>query len=231
MKKSFKTKFNIFLRKEPNRASEGVLIPAGTKIEGLETVKGESVEDIDNWYKNENGLYFWAGGVEEITSESPSFIWPVESIYKKITTPFSEKWILNLKKKHTGVDIAVPVGKEVYVVADCVVRKIGWLDQKKTMAQYVTVEHDSSGYCSAYLHIDPAVKKDDKLKAKDIVGHTAQLIDMGSHLHFNFWKGTYNDLLCRGALPSLEFAGTIHPVSDPAFPSNFVDPMSVLYLD
>lgn len=228
MEKQFKTKFNLYLRSEPNRLSQGVLVLGGIVLRCIDTVKGELVEGIDDWYKDENGKYFWAGGVEELDSTTQKLIWPLNTSYKQITTPFSENWILNPKKKHTGLDISVPIGQEVYVVSDCFVKEIGFLDAKRTMAQYVTVEHVSSGYCSAYLHINPAVKIGDKLKAKDIVGHTAQLINMGSHLHFNLWKGPYNHLICRGALPSLEFAGKIEPLADPAFPGNFIDPMSLL---
>lgn len=225
MKKQFKTKFNLYLRKKPNKSSDGILVSAGTQLEGLEIVNGETVEGINIWYKCKNGLYFWAGGVNEVVIGKPSFIWPVELIYKRITTPFSEDWILNPKKKHTGIDIAVPAGKEVYAVADGIIKEIGLLDIKKTMAHYVTVEHFNDGHCSAYLHINPYVKIGDRLKAGDILGHTAQLIGMGAHLHFNLWKDAYNHLICRGALPSQEFAGRIEPLADPAFPGNFIDPM------
>lgn len=228
MKKFFKTKVNLYLRNEPNRLSVGTLTPVDTILKCVESVKGELVEGIDNWYKNENGLFFWAGGVEEIQNESSQFIWPLEQSYKRITTPFSEAWILNKKKNHTGIDIAAPAGSVVYAVDDCVVKKIGFLDANKTMARYVGVEHAAKNFCTAYLHIEPTVKIGDKLKAKDIIGHTGQLIGMGPHLHFNVWKGTYNNSIShRGALPSTEYAGKIEPILDPAFPSNFIDPMSL----
>ena len=118
----------------------------------------------------------------------------------------------------------------VYAVGDCIVKKIGFLDENKTMAQYVGVEHVQNNYCTAYLHIDPIVKIGDNLKAKDVIGHTAQLIGMGPHLHFNVWQGTYDSSIShRGALPSVEYAGKIKPILDPAFPGNFIDPMSLSY--
>ena len=230
MEKLVKTKINLYLRNEPKRSAVGILIPAGTILKHIDSVKGEVVGGIDDWYTNEKDQYYWAGGVEEMIDSTPRFIWPLEKLYNRITTPFSEVWILNSKKKHTGIDIAAPVGAIVYAAADCVVKKIGFLDANKTMAQYVGVEHGLNNYCTAYLHIDQAVKGGDNLKAKDIIGHTAQLIGMGPHLHFNVWEGVYNiSISHRGALPSIEYAGKIEPISDPAFPSNFIDPMSSSY--
>lgn len=230
MEKLVKTKTNLYVRNEPNRSADGVLVLAGVILKYTESVKGELVDGIDDWYKDEKGLYFWAGGVEKVEKVVAKFFWPLEKVYKKITTPFSEIWVMNAKKNHTGIDISAPAGLVVYAVADCVVKKIGFLDTNKTMAQYVGVEHVLGDYCTAYLHIEPLVKIGDKLKAKDIIGHTAQLIGMGTHLHFNVWKGTYNNLIShRGALPSAEYAGKIEPIRDPAFPSSFIDPMSILY--
>lgn len=231
MEKLVRLKNNLYLRNEPNRSAIGTLVSAGTILKCVESVKGELVEGVDDWYKNENGLYFWTGCVEAIKNEALNFIWPLERLYKRITTPFSENWILNNKKKHTGIDIAVPAGEKVFVVANCVVERIGYLDAEKKMAQYVGVKHESGDFCTAYLHINPSVKVGDRLKAGDVVGQIAKLIDMGAHLHFNIWNGAYDHSIThRGALPSVENVGTIEPKSDPAFPSNFIDPTTIDYI-
>ncbi|MBI1957163.1 MAG: M23 family metallopeptidase [Candidatus Niyogibacteria bacterium] len=225
-----RTKINLYVRSKPNKSASGVLAPAGTTLKYVEIVKGELVEEIDDWCKDEKSGYFWAGGVENIGSDEMKFIWPLEKSYKRITTPFSETWIMNSKKKHTGIDIAVPVGEKVVAVAGGVVEKIGYLDSEKKMAQYVGVRHDLGDYCTAYLHIESVVQVGKKLNAGDIVGRIAQLIQMGAHLHFNVWRGVYNNPVThRGALPSIENAGLIDPKADPAFPSNFIDPLSISY--
>jgi len=227
MEKIVRTKINLYLRDEPKRSAKGVLVPVGTILECIESVKGELVEGIDDWYKEQKGLYFWAGGVEKIENEEVKFIWPLKKSYKRITTPFSETWIKNSKKNHTGIDIAVPVGEEVFAVADGIVKKIGYLDNEKKMAQYVDVGHDLENYCTAYLHINPAVKIGDKLKAGNVVGHIAQLIEMGPHLHFNVWEGAYNNPIThRGALPKVEYSSEF---TDLVFPSNFIDPKVFVY--
>lgn len=227
MEKLVRTKTNLYVRNEPKRSASGVLVPAGTILKYVESVKGELVEGIDDWCKDEKDSYFWAGSVEKIESMVIKFIWPLEKLYKRITTPFSETWIMNSKKNHTGIDIAVPVGKEVFASSDGIVKKIGYLDNEKKMAQYVDVMHDLENYCTAYLHINPAVKIGDKLKVGDIVGRVTQLIEMGPHLHFNVWKGVYNNPIThRGALPKIEYSSEF---ADPIFPSNFIDPMSINY--
>lgn len=189
---------------------------------------GDSVNGNSLWYKNNDGNYIWSGNIEEIENNNElKFIWPLEKSYKRITTPFSETWIKNSKKNHTGIDIAAPIGEKVFTVADGVVKKIGYLDVKKEMAQYIGVEHRLGNYCSAYLHITPTVKTGDEIKAGDVIGNIAQLIKMGAHLHFNVWKGTYNNPIThRGALPKIEYTSEF---TDPVFPSNFIDPMSINY--
>lgn len=168
--------------------------------------------------------------VTTLSIGTPSFIWPLEKSYKRITTPFSEPWIINPKKNHTGIDIAAPVGAKVFTAADGIVEKIGYLDADKKWAQYVDVRHDLENYCTAYLHINPIIKIGDRLNAGDVVGYIAKLIGTGTHLHFNVWKGAYNNPIShRGALPSQENVGNVEPKSDPAFPSNFVNPMSLTY--
>lgn len=164
---------------------------------------------------------------KEIKKEEAKFIWPLNKLYKRITTPFSEIWIMNSKKKHTGIDIAAPVGAEVFSMADGVVEKIGYLDNERKMAQYIDIKHDLENYCTAYLHVTPTVKVGDKIKAGDIICNIAQLIDMGAHLHFNIWKGIYdNSITHRGALPIIEYASEF---TDPVFPNNFIDPMLIIY--
>lgn len=66
MEKLVRAKFNLYLRSTANRSTIGTLIPSGTILKYVVSVKGELVEGIDDWYKNEKDLYFWAGGVEEI---------------------------------------------------------------------------------------------------------------------------------------------------------------------
>lgn len=66
MEKLVRLKINLYLRNEPNRSAVGTLMAAGTTLKCVESVKGELVEGIDDWYKDQKGLYFWSGGVEEI---------------------------------------------------------------------------------------------------------------------------------------------------------------------
>ena len=59
MEKLVKTKISLYLRNEPKRSTVGILIPANTILKYIESVEGELVEGVDDWYKDENGKYFW----------------------------------------------------------------------------------------------------------------------------------------------------------------------------
>lgn len=155
-----------------------------------------------------------------------SFLWPVKKNFTKITQGFGVPWVVKPQKMHTGIDIAVPVGEKVFAVSAGAVTKTGSLGAD--WANYAVLEHEGKNYCTAYLHIDFLVKVGDRLKAGDAIGTTAKI--SAPHLHFNIWKGSANAVLTqRGALPSKEYCGKIEPKTDPAFPGNFVDPMSFAY--
>lgn len=157
---------------------------------------------------------------------SSSFVWPLARSYKRITQAYGVPWSVNPKKQHTGLDIVVPAKEKVFAVCNGKIVKIG--DLGGTWAQYIDIEHDS-GLCTSYLHVIPKLMINSLVKAGDLI---ATIADLGtnSHLHFNAWKGLYNNPLThRGALPNIDNVGTIDPKTDPAFPSSFIDPMSLNY--
>lgn len=93
MEKLVRAKFNLYLRNEPKRSSKGVLVRTGTILKCNSIVKGELVERIDDWYKDENGKYFLAGGVEEIKDAATSvpFSITAEQLKKIIPTLSDDK--------------------------------------------------------------------------------------------------------------------------------------------
>ena len=148
-------------------------------------------------------------------------IWPLKKSWQDISQPFGVVWSANPTKKHSGVDIAVPPGNSVFVCMAGIVAKTGLLSDKINWARYVVVEHDTKDYCTTYLDIDPKVNLGDKVGAGSIVGVTAKIDS--PHLHFGVWRGINDKVLTpRGALP---FDGYVKLGGDPAFPSNFIDPL------
>lgn len=155
-----------------------------------------------------------------------NFLWPLEKKFQRITQEFGVPWSANPKKLHTGIDIAVPAGEQVYATASGKVVKIGSF--KKGWAQYIDVEHDGGNYCTAYLHVVPQMELGECVEAGEPIAKIAKI--KGTHLHFNVWKGLHqNPLTQRGALPTIENVGEIWPKSDPVFPHNFVNPMTFTY--
>ncbi|MGH9463568.1 MAG: peptidoglycan DD-metalloendopeptidase family protein [Vicinamibacteria bacterium] len=157
-----------------------------------------------------------------------SFVWPLKKSSKRVSQGFGVPWSVNPKKQHTGIDVPVPVGASVYAAASGTVVKTGSLDSSGEWAKYLVLEHDPKDYCTAYLHIEPRVALESRVEAGDVVASIAKI--SAPHLHFNVWRGVFKDRATqRGALPAKEFAGKIDPKTDPAFPSEFVDPESFSY--
>lgn len=196
---------------------------------------GEDFEGNTKWYLDPQGNFFWAGGVREVINKStqsnalPVFIWPIKKSFQRVSQSFSELWSANNEKQHTGTDIAVPAGEKVFASADGKVVAVGDLDVQGKWARYIVLEHTSPNYCTAYLHVEPdkKIRKGKIVKRKEKIALVAQT--SGPHLHFNIWRGVYGRGAVRGALPLPENQGKIHPISDPAFPNKFVDPMIFNY--
>jgi murein DD-endopeptidase MepM/ murein hydrolase activator NlpD len=150
---------------------------------------------------------------------------PLQSIKRK-TQKFGVPWSANLKKQHTGIDIAAVAKDKVFAVADGKIVRTG--NAGTGWAKYAIIEHGLKNYCTIYTHIIPSVKIDSEIKHGDIIGLIADL-GRNTHFHFGVWKSLCNSITPRGALPSIENVGKVGPYySDPAFPNNFVDPESYL---
>lgn len=158
-------------------------------------------------------------------SQQANLLKPIKDFPGKITQHFGDPWSANLKKQHTGLDIAIPAGTEVYAIADGEIMATGLLDKSGSWAKYIDLQHDSGGLCSAYLHVDPLVNVGQKVRAGDVIARTANI--SAKHLHFNIWNGSYTKLTHRGALPFPEHTS---PTTDPAFPHKFIDPLSIPFV-
>lgn len=165
------------------------------------------------------------------TLEPKKFKEPIGGFTKRqINQSFGVPWSANSQKQHTGLDIAASVGEEIMAIADGYVSKVGYLGKDSNgndFGYYVGIYHHDKNLCSAYLHTATNKKQGDLVKGGDVIATVADLKNR-THLHFNTWSGVYDmKLTHRGALPSTHNAGKIDPVTDPAFPSNFIDPKSL----
>lgn len=110
----------------------------------------------------------------------------------KITSKFGRRFhpIHKVWKGHGGVDIAIPTGSSVHVVADGVVKKVGW--DKKGYGRYIVIKH-AYGYESLYAHLQAdgvMVTVGDKVSEDDIIGKSGNTGgSTGPHLHIEIGQG------------------------------------------
>ena len=163
--------------------------------------------------------------------ELKKFKEPISGFIKRqINQGFGVSWSANSQKQHTGFDIAASVGEKVMAITDGQVSKVGYLgkdSEGNDFGYYVGIHHSNNNLCSAYLHVTTNKKQGDSVSGGDVIATVADLKSR-THLHFNVWSGQYDMRLThRGALPFPHNAGKIDPITDPAFPGNFIDPKSL----
>lgn len=128
---------------------------------------------------------------KDLIFTSFSFQWPLDSKYKKITSPFGYRIhpIYGTRKLHTGVDISGSGinGKPVYAAADGVISVAKY---DRSYGNYVIISHgtatDGKYYQTLYAHmtrdtvsVGQTVKKGQQI---GLVGSTGD--STGPHLHF-----------------------------------------------
>ena len=122
---------------------------------------------------------------EEIDLTKIPAIQPVENKgLKNLASGFGWRThpIYKYRAKHLGVDFSCPEGTPVYATADGEVSLI-----KKTYGKYgkyIEIDH-GHGYITRYCHFDDwTVKKGEKVKRGDIIGHVGGSTTLVPHLYY-----------------------------------------------
>ncbi|MFT9494004.1 murein hydrolase activator EnvC family protein [Anaerosolibacter sp.] len=154
--------------------------------------KLEQQEDEMNRYAKEIASEIRGLQTNEVY-KGGKFAWPAPG-YSRITSPFGYRIhpILKTKKLHTGMDIAVPTGKNIVAAESGTVIFSGW---KGGYGNTVMVDH-GSGLVTMYPHNSKlVVKKGDKVKREQVVAKAGSTgLSTGPHLHFEVRKnGEYVD--------------------------------------
>ena len=96
--------------------------------------------------------------------------------------------ILKIRRPHTGIDYAAPIGTPVYSIGD------GIVTQKKFTKQggrQIKIKHNSI-YVTAYLHLNgyaKGIKLGSHVKQGQLIGYVGKTgLATGPHLDFRFWK-------------------------------------------
>lgn len=91
--------------------------------------------------------------------------------------------VYKVKKMHTGIDFAAPIGTPVYATADGVVEEV--TIQFSGYGKMITINH-GFGYETRYAHLhDFAVRKGQKVKRGDLIGYVGNTgLSTAPHLHY-----------------------------------------------
>lgn len=92
--------------------------------------------------------------------------------------------------RHTGVDIAMPIGTPLKAVMDGVVSYAGSGSGSRSRGLYVEIKH-ADGYSTLYAHLNNyVVKKGDTVVVGNLIGYSGNTgFSTGPHLHFELRKG------------------------------------------
>jgi len=109
--------------------------------------------------------------------------WPTPG-YTRITSPFGFRIhpILKSRKLHTGIDIAIPSGKNIVAAGDGEVIHSGWLGG---YGKVIMLDH-GGGIVTLYAHNSSlVVEEDDVVKRGDVIAKAGSTgLSTGPHLHF-----------------------------------------------
>lgn len=97
--------------------------------------------------------------------------------------------VLKVRKAHTGIDYAAPVGTPVKAVGDGIVT---YKKYAGAAGRYVKVKHNAT-YTSGYMHLSSYAKGitiGSRVKQGQIIGYVGSSgRSTGPHLDFRFWRG------------------------------------------
>lgn len=116
---------------------------------------------------------------------------PVKANYR-ITSPYGMRMhpIKKVRKMHTGIDQAAPIGTDIHASAKGVIKSVtGTANDRKGYGLMVTIKHDD-GYETRYAHTSKALVKVGQAveKGQHIAEMGSSGGSTGSHLHYEVLK-------------------------------------------
>lgn len=131
--------------------------------------------------------FFLFNNESAFAQESPAGIteewaWPVLG---KITDTFGTR-----QGKHKGLDIAAPLGDQIYAVEEGIVKSSSF---RGAYGHVIFIEHPN-GYETVYAHLSKrSVEEGEKVERGQIIGNIGSTgHSTGPHLHFEVHNGEWN---------------------------------------
>ena len=142
-----------------------------------------------NWNKKKAYAYF--------EDDIPSFYPVAKEKLKRPTTGFGMMMhpILKVKKMHSGMDFAAPVGTEIMATADGIVRSAEYPKTNKSYGNRVIIDHGDI-FSTSYSHMQKYIVEVGQSVVKgEIIGYVGSTgLSKGPHLHYEIMKnGKYVD--------------------------------------
>lgn len=176
---------NNALNKEITHKKEEIML-VGEKIDDLESVVGVNKDEEDDYSITDRI------NLASVTALQKSFVMkfipnglPIKN-YSRISAPFGKRLhpILHIWHVHIGLDLAAPIGTEVYASADGVV---DWANSGHNggYGKLVKISH-SFGFMTYYAHLDKlAVSKGQFIKKGQLIAYSGNTgYSTGPHLHY-----------------------------------------------
>lgn len=143
-------------------------------------------ESFDDFYGATN---YTEDQMSEMTPNGKGFIWPAELRYNIVTSSFGYRIhpIFKDKRLHTGIDISITSGQNVYAVADGIVSYANWLGG---YGNFILINH-GNGLQTAYAHNSSlrVAKGDSVIQGQTIAKAGSTGNSTGPHIHFEVRVG------------------------------------------
>ncbi len=189
----------ITLKKDMNNKQQMLVVSRGE----LDRVKKQLENEYVELEEEEDELVKLAKKIEEDIRKKQSaaeyvggkMTWPAPNYYT-ITSPFGYRIhpILKTKKLHTGIDIGIPLGKDVVAAQSGKVIHADWLGG---YGKVVMIDH-GGGIVTLYAHNSKLlVKEGQEVKRGQTISNSGSTgMSTGPHLHFEVREnGKYVDPL------------------------------------
>lgn len=142
-------------------------------------IQSKSLDEVEDFAKNKVKMMASIPGIQPITNSdlsrlSSGFGMRIHPIYK-------------VKKMHTGIDFAAPIGTEIYATGDGVIEKVKY--RRRGYGKHVVINH-GYGYKTLYAHLNKyIVRRGQKVKRGQVIGYLGNTgSSTGPHLHYEVIK-------------------------------------------
>ncbi len=164
--------------REKNLNSEDVLVNLFEKVDKLKRklyIESKSQDEVVNLAEKKEKLYAAIPAIQPISNKqlvalASGFGFRIHPIYK-------------VKKLHTGIDFAAPIGTPIYATADGKIEEVSV--KFSGYGKMIVIDH-GFGYKTRYAHMhDFAVRSGQNVKRGELIGYVGDTgISTAPHLHY-----------------------------------------------